>query len=75
MAAIEDDDTQARLGDVRTEAERLHGAVTAFAKFLGQDKGDSMISDLLREPSTPARVTVQAVRDDEAVACAREGSE
>ncbi|MCS0606000.1 AAA family ATPase [Streptomyces sp. LP11] len=75
LAAIEDDDTQARLGEARTEAERLHRAVTAFAKFLGQDKGDSMISDLLREPPAPARVPVQAVRDDEAVARAREESE
>ncbi|MFJ4343189.1 MobF family relaxase [Streptomyces sp. NPDC088915] len=72
LAAIEDDDTQARLGEARTEVERLHRAVTAFAKFLGQDKGDSMISDLLREPPAPARVPVQAVRDDEAVARARE---
>jgi conjugative relaxase-like TrwC/TraI family protein len=72
LAAIEDDDTQARLGEARTEAERLHRAVTAFARFLGQDRGDSMISDLLREPPAPARVPVQAVRDDEAAARARE---
>ncbi|GAA5083143.1 MobF family relaxase [Streptomyces similanensis] len=75
LAAIEDDDTQARLGEARTEAERLHRAVTAFAKFLGQERGDYMVSDLLREPPAPARVPVQAVRDEDARARAREESE
>ncbi|MFI8888256.1 MobF family relaxase [Streptomyces sp. NPDC053813] len=74
LAAIEDDETQARLGAARTETERLQRAVTAFAKFLGQDRGDYMVSDLLREPPAPARVPVQAVREDEA-ARAREESE
>ncbi|MGW3091587.1 MobF family relaxase [Streptomyces sp. NPDC001108] len=75
LGAIEDDETQARLGEARTEAERLHRAVTAFAKFLGQDRGDYMVSDLLREPPAPARVPVQAVREDEAAVRAREESE
>ncbi|WP_331721785.1 relaxase domain-containing protein (plasmid) [Streptomyces sp. NBC_01102] len=75
LAAIEDDDTQARLGAARTETERLQRAVTAFAKFLGQDRGDSMISDLLREPPEPAYVPAQAVREDEARIRAREESE
>ncbi|WP_055522903.1 MobF family relaxase [Streptomyces graminilatus] len=59
LAVIEDDETQARLGAARTETERLHRAVTAFAKFLGQDRGDSMVSDLLREPPAPAGVPAQ----------------
>ncbi|MGW8730557.1 MobF family relaxase [Streptomyces sp. NPDC055808] len=75
LAAIEDDDTQARLGAARTETERLQRAVSAFAKFLGQDRGDSMISDLLREPPEPAYVPAQPVREDEARLRAREESE
>ncbi|MFD7867593.1 MobF family relaxase [Streptomyces sp. NPDC059783] len=74
LAAIEDDDTQARLGAARTETERLQRAVTAFARFLGQDRGDSMISDLLREPPEPAYVPAQTVREDQA-ARAREENE
>lgn len=74
LAAIEDDETQARLGAARTETERLQRAVTAFAKFLGQDRGDYMVSDLLREPPAPVRVPAQTVREDER-ARAREESE
>lgn len=74
LQVVEDDETQARLGDARTETERLQRAVTAFAKFLGQDRGDYMVSDLLREPPVPAvRVPQQAaVRERE---LAREESE
>ncbi|MFH8797659.1 MobF family relaxase [Streptomyces sp. NPDC017941] len=74
LGAIEDDETQARLGEARTETERLQRAVTAFAKFLGQARGDSMISDLLRQPPAPAvRVPEQApAREHE---LAREESE
>ncbi|MFF9638735.1 MobF family relaxase [Streptomyces bacillaris] len=73
LAAIEDEDTQTRLGAARTETERLQRAVTAFAKFLGQDRGDYMVSDLLREPPAPARVPEQtAQREHER---AREESE
>ncbi|MFE7429795.1 MobF family relaxase [Streptomyces sp. NPDC057545] len=74
LQVVEDDETQARLGDARTETERLQRAVTAFAKFLGQDRGDYMVSDLLREPPAPAvRVPGQAdVREHE---MAREESE
>lgn len=74
LQVVEDDETQARLGDARTETERLQRAVTAFAKFLGQDRGDYMVSDLLREPPAPAvHVPEQAaVREHE---LAREASE
>ncbi|SEE58660.1 conjugative relaxase domain-containing protein, TrwC/TraI family [Streptomyces misionensis] len=67
LQVVEDDETQARLGAARTETERLQRAVTAFARFLGQDRGDSMVSDLLREPPTPAvRLPEQAsVREHE----------
>lgn len=54
LQVVEDDETQARLGEARTETERLHRAVTAFAEFLGQHRGDVMVSDLLREPPAPA---------------------
>ena len=72
LGAIEDDETQARLGAARTETERLQRAVTAFAKFLGQDRGDYMVSDLLREPPAPVRVPAQAEHEHEV---AREESE
>ncbi|MFI7020136.1 AAA family ATPase [Streptomyces sp. NPDC050164] len=65
LQVVEDDETQARLGAARSETERLHRAVTAFAKFLGQDRGDYMVSDLLREPPAPARVPAQAEREHE----------
>ncbi|MEU2076603.1 MobF family relaxase [Streptomyces sp. NPDC013489] len=73
LAVIEDDETQARLGAARSETERLQRAVTAFARYLGQDRGDSMISDLLREPPAPAYVPAQAVEREHEVA--REVSE
>ncbi|MEV5598893.1 MobF family relaxase [Streptomyces sp. NPDC052496] len=74
LQVVEDDETQARLGKARTETERLQRAVIAFATFLGQDRGDYMVSDLLREPPAPAvRVPEQAaVREHELV---REESE
>lgn len=53
LAVIEDESTQARLGAARSEKERLERAVTAFARFLGQSRPDSMVSDLLREPRSP----------------------
>jgi conjugative relaxase-like TrwC/TraI family protein len=65
LQVVEDDETQARLGAARSETERLHRAVTAFARFLGQDRGDYMVSDLLREPPAPARVPAQAEREHE----------
>ncbi|MYX18454.1 AAA family ATPase [Streptomyces sp. SID8374] len=73
LAAIEDEDTQARLGAARTETERLQRAVTEFAKFLGQERGDYMVSDLLREPPAPARVPEQATVGERELA--REESE
>ncbi|MER7050481.1 MobF family relaxase [Streptomyces jumonjinensis] len=54
LAAIEDERTQARLGAARSEKERLERAIDAFARFLGQSRPDSMVSDLLHEPPAPA---------------------
>ncbi|MFD5899631.1 MobF family relaxase [Streptomyces sp. NPDC060366] len=65
LAVIEDETTQARLGAARSEKERLERAVTAFARFLGQSRPDSMVSDLLREPPEPARLPAQVVRADD----------
>ncbi|MFD5342328.1 MobF family relaxase [Streptomyces anulatus] len=65
LQLVEDDATQARLGEARSELERLQRAVTAFARLLGQDRGDSMVSDLLREPPAPARVPAQATSEHE----------
>jgi hypothetical protein len=61
LAVVESEDTRARLGAARSERERLQRAVTAFAQYLGQDRGDRMVSDLLREPPQPAVLPVQAV--------------
>jgi conjugative relaxase-like TrwC/TraI family protein len=66
LAVVEGEDTRARLGAARSERERLQRAVTAFARFLGQDVGDKMVSDLLREPPEPAVLPAQAVRPREA---------
>ncbi|MFD8851862.1 MobF family relaxase [Streptomyces sp. NPDC059604] len=60
LAVIESEDTRARLGDARTEKERLERAVDAFARFLGQSRPDSMVSDLLHEPPAPAVVPAPA---------------
>ncbi|MFD7867808.1 MobF family relaxase [Streptomyces sp. NPDC059783] len=54
LAVIESEDTRARLGDARTEKERLERAVDAYARFLGQSRPDSMVSDLFHEPPAPA---------------------
>lgn len=56
LAVIESEDTRARLGDARTEKERLEHAVDAFARYLGQSRPDAMVSDLFHEPPTPAVV-------------------
>ncbi|MGW1226603.1 MobF family relaxase [Streptomyces sp. NPDC002530] len=56
LAVIESEDTRARLGDARTEKERLERAVDAYARFLGQSRPDSMVSDLFHEPPAPAVV-------------------
>ncbi|MFJ8982907.1 MobF family relaxase [Streptomyces sp. NPDC102282] len=56
LAVIESEDTRARLGDARTEKERLERAVDAYARFLGQSRPDAMVSDLLHEPPAPAVV-------------------
>ncbi|MFB7187915.1 hypothetical protein ACFCZT_22000 [Streptomyces sp. NPDC056230] len=56
MGRCPSETTQARLGAARSEKERLERAVDAFAKFLGQSRPDSMVSDLLHEPPAPAAV-------------------
>ncbi|MFE6189271.1 MobF family relaxase [Streptomyces sp. NPDC056465] len=56
LAVIESEDARARLGDARTEKERLERAVDAYARFLGQSRPDAMVSDLLHEPPNPAVV-------------------
>ncbi|MFE7056032.1 MobF family relaxase [Streptomyces californicus] len=54
LQVIESEDTQARLGAARTEKERLERAVDAYARYLGQSRPDSMVSDLFHEPPAPA---------------------
>ncbi|MGX1841164.1 MobF family relaxase [Streptomyces diastaticus] len=61
LAVLEDERTRARLGEARTEKERLERAIDAFARFLGQSRPDSMVSDLLREP--PAAAPLPRQRD------------
>ncbi len=59
LAVIESEETPwARLGTARTEEERLERAVDAYARFLGQSRPDSMVSDLFHEPPAPALVVV-----------------
>ncbi|MGP3749891.1 MobF family relaxase [Streptomyces sp. IBSNAI001] len=58
LQVIESEDTRARLGDARTEKERLERAVDAFARYLGQSRPDTMVSDLLHEPPAPAPAVV-----------------
>ncbi|WP_399895891.1 AAA family ATPase [Streptomyces sp. BBFR51] len=54
LAVLEDERTRTRLGEARSEKERLERAIDAFARFLGQSRPDSMVSDLLREPPAPS---------------------
>ncbi|GAA2560201.1 hypothetical protein GCM10010295_57570 [Streptomyces intermedius] len=54
LAVVEPEETRARLGAARTEKERLERAVDAYARFLGQSRPDSMVSDLFHEPPAPA---------------------
>ncbi|RST24949.1 hypothetical protein EF908_02305 [Streptomyces sp. WAC04770] len=54
LAVIESEETRARLGAARTEKERLERALDAYARFLGQSRPDSMVSDLFHEPPAPA---------------------
>ncbi|MBQ0967484.1 relaxase domain-containing protein [Streptomyces sp. RK23] len=54
LSVLEDERTRARLGEARSEKERLERAIDEFARFLGQSRPDSMVSDLLREPPAPA---------------------
>ncbi|MFJ7497822.1 MobF family relaxase [Streptomyces sp. NPDC097727] len=71
LAVVESEDTRARLGNARTEKERLERAVDAFARFLGQSRPDSMVSDLLHEPPAPAPVPSQTRTVDRRAALAR----
>jgi hypothetical protein len=59
LAVLEDEQTRARLGESRTEKERLERAIDAFARFLGQSRPDGMVSDLLQEPPAPAQLPRQ----------------
>ncbi|MER6655219.1 hypothetical protein ABT248_32360 [Streptomyces sp. NPDC000971] len=54
LAVIESADTRARLGAAWTEKERLERAVDAYARFFGQSRPDSMVTDLFHEPPAPA---------------------
>ncbi|MDQ0689007.1 conjugative relaxase-like TrwC/TraI family protein [Streptomyces achromogenes] len=65
LAVLEDEQTRARLGESRTEKERLERAIDAFARFLGQSRPDGMVSDLLQEPPAPAPLPRQRDRSAE----------
>ncbi|MFE9913358.1 MobF family relaxase [Streptomyces clavifer] len=67
LAVIENEDTRARLGDARTQKERLERAVDAFARYLGQSRPDAMVSDLLHEPLAPAPAVVPSPTRTQAV--------
>ncbi|TJZ41213.1 hypothetical protein FCH28_37655 [Streptomyces piniterrae] len=59
LAVLEDEQTRIRLGEARSEKERLERAIDAFARFLGQSRPDGMVSDLLHEPPAPAQLPQQ----------------
>ncbi|MFM9815632.1 MobF family relaxase [Streptomyces scabiei] len=65
LDVIESEETQARLGTARSERERLERAIDAFARYLGQSRPDSMVSDLLTEPPAPAPLPVERDREAE----------
>ncbi|MGC4984288.1 MobF family relaxase [Streptomyces sp. DT193] len=65
LAVLEDEKTRTRLGESRTEKERLERAIDAFARFLGQSRPDGMVSDLLRVPPAPALLPRQLDRSAE----------
>ncbi|MFE5243197.1 MULTISPECIES: MobF family relaxase [unclassified Streptomyces] len=56
LVVIESEDTRARLDNARTEKERLELAFDAFARYLGQSRPDTTMSDLHPEPPVPAVV-------------------
>ena len=58
LAALEAEETRARLGDARSDAERLERAVAAYAALLRQDRPDRMVSDQLRPAPEPAAAAV-----------------
>ncbi|MFE0449107.1 hypothetical protein [Streptomyces fungicidicus] len=72
LAVLEDEQTRARLGESRSEKERLERAIDAFARFLGQSRPDGIVSDLLQEPPAPAPLPRQR---DLSAEEARAGSE
>ncbi|WP_331719562.1 AAA family ATPase (plasmid) [Streptomyces sp. NBC_01102] len=59
LAVLEDEQTRVRLGEARSETERLERSIDAFARFLRQSRPDSMVSDLLHEPPAPAPLPKQ----------------
>ncbi|MFJ3144774.1 ATP-dependent RecD-like DNA helicase [Streptomyces halstedii] len=72
LAVIESEDTCARLGDARTEKERLERAVDAFARYLGQLRSDAMVSELFHEPPAPAPAVVPSPTRTHAVRASAE---
>ncbi|MFE1271306.1 MobF family relaxase [Streptomyces sp. NPDC058758] len=66
LEVIEDERTKTELGAARTETERLHRAVTAFARYLGQSRPDVMVSDELRPAPEPAARVPHQVQLDQA---------
>ncbi|MFF0486627.1 hypothetical protein [Streptomyces sp. NPDC004435] len=65
LDVVEDERTKEELGAARSETERLHCAVDAFARYLGQSRPDAMVSDELRPAPEPvaARVPHQVQLD------------
>ncbi len=74
LEVVEDERTKQLLGAARTETEQLHRAVSAFARYLGQSRPDSMVSDELRPAPSPVlapvprQVELDQAREDVAAA-------
>ncbi|MGW5003108.1 AAA family ATPase [Streptomyces hydrogenans] len=66
LDVVEDERTKTELGAARTETERLHRAVNAFARYLGQSRPDAMVSDELRPAPEPAARVPHQVQLDQA---------
>ncbi|WP_331724052.1 MobF family relaxase [Streptomyces erythrochromogenes] len=58
LEVMEDEHTKELLGDARTETEELQRAIQAFARYLGQSRPDSMISDELRAAPEPVTAPI-----------------
>ncbi|MER8237559.1 AAA family ATPase, partial [Streptomyces sp. NPDC094049] len=66
LDVVEDERTRQELGAARTEIERLHRAVQAFARYLGQSRPDTLVSDELRPAPEPAARVPHQVETDQA---------